>query len=135
MLFIAVCLFFISSVSLVIILTVLNASCIFSILISSLQSIFTITIMNSLSGKLLIHLSDLMSFYLALSFVLYFSIFFFFFFPNLLHLRSPFSQALGLHYFFVSIFALGGKSWLNGLWWFLVGDDLCLCSSRRKSSR
>jgi len=78
-LFISICLFFISSTSLVIVLTVLNASCIFSILISSLQSIFIITILNSLSGELFIHLFALMSFYPALSLVLYFSIFFIFF--------------------------------------------------------
>ena len=51
-LFISVCLFFF--ISLVIVLTLLNASCIFSILFSSLQSIFTIIILNSLSGRLLI---------------------------------------------------------------------------------
>ena len=53
MLFISVCLFFISSMSLVIVLTVLNASYIFSILFPSLWSNFTIIILNSLSGRLL----------------------------------------------------------------------------------
>ena len=52
-LFISVCLFFISSMSLVIVLTVLNASYIFSIIFSSFWSNFTIIILNSLSGRLL----------------------------------------------------------------------------------
>ena len=53
-LFISVCLFFISSMSLVTVLTMLNASYIFSILYSSLWSTFTIIILNSLKGRLLI---------------------------------------------------------------------------------
>ena len=79
---ISVYLFFISSMSLVIVLTVLDVSCIFSILFSSLWSIFTIIILNSLSGRLLfpLYLSGLVSFYFVLSFVLYFSVFSFFFF-------------------------------------------------------
>ena len=47
--------------SLVIVLTVLNASCIFSILFSSLWSIFTIIILNFISGKLLTSSSFLWS--------------------------------------------------------------------------
>ena len=71
-LFISVCLFFISSMSLMIVLTVLNASCIFSVLFSSLQSIFAIIILNSLSRRLLISsLFGVVRFCLAISFVLY----------------------------------------------------------------
>ena len=44
-------LFCISSMSMVIVLTALMVSCIFSILFSSLQIIFTIIILNSLSGR------------------------------------------------------------------------------------
>ena len=95
-LFISGCLFFISSMSLVIVLNVFNCvKCFFHFLhsFSSLQSIFTIFILNSLSGRLLISsLFGLVSFYLALSFVLYFSLFSSFFFSNLLHLVSPFPR-------------------------------------------
>ena len=92
-LFISVCLFFISSMSLMIVLTVLNASCIFSVLFSSLQSIFTIIILNSISGRLLIFsLFSLMSVYRSLSFMMYLSVFIFFFFSNLLYLRFLFPR-------------------------------------------
>ena len=76
--------------SLVIVLTLSNVSCIFPMLFSSLQSIFTIIILNSLSGRLLISSSFIwfLSFYLVPSFVLYFCLFIIF--SNLLHLRSVF---------------------------------------------
>jgi len=101
--YLSVFLFFISSMSSVIVLTVLNASCIFSILFSSLRSIFTIIIINSLSGRLLI--SSLFTWscefqpytFICVVFLCLFIFFFFFF--KLLH-----SQALGLYYFFLLIF-------------------------------
>ena len=99
------CFLIISSMSLVIVLTVLNASCIFSILFSSLWSIFTIIIMNSLSGRLLI--SSLFTWscefqpytFICVVFLCLFIFFLFVCFFKLLH-----SQALGLYYFFLLMF-------------------------------
>ena len=96
MLLISVCLFFVSSMSLVIIVTVLIFSCIFSILFSSLQGSFTIIILNSLSGRLFISSSFiwccdfLTCFFICVIFLCLSTFLFLFFFPNLLHLRSPF---------------------------------------------
>ena len=130
-LFISLYLFFISFMSLLVVLTVFSVSCIFSILFSSLHSIFTIIIMNCFSGWLLISsLSGLVNFYLVPSFVLYFSVFSFFFLTC-----SNWGLPLGLYSFFLLVFALGGKGWLSGLCWFLVRGDLCLCSNGRNSSR
>ena len=89
-LFISVCLFFISSTSLMIVLTVLNASCIFSVLFSSLQSIFTIIILNPLSGRLLI--SSLFIWYCAFLLCSFICAVFLSLFcsSNLFHFRSAF---------------------------------------------
>ena len=142
MLFISVCLFFISSMSLMIVLTVLNASCIFSILCSSFQSIFIIIILNSLSGRVFISslFICVFFFFFWVSTLLFhwccisvFSSFLFFF--KFASLEVSFPQALGLYYFFLLSFAFGGKCWSGGLCCFLVRGNLCLCSSGGSSSR
>ena len=89
-------------------------------------------ILNSLSGRLIISSSFIWSceFLIALSFALYFSFFsplFFWLAP----LEVSLSQDLGLCYFFLLVFALVGKCWLGCLCWFLVRDDLCLCSEEQ----
>ena len=70
-LFVIVCLFFSSSRSL------LNVSCIFSILFLRFWIIFTLITLNSFSGRLLfpLHLFVLVGFYLAPSSAAYFSVF------------------------------------------------------------
>ena len=75
------CLFFISSVFLVIVLSLLVFSCIFSILFLSLWNIFTIIILNSLSCRLLISFLFIWS-YEFLSFIcaVFLCLLFFFFF-------------------------------------------------------
>ena len=92
-LLISVCVFFISSMSLMIVLTVLNASCIFSILFSSLQSIFTIIILNSLLGRVFISSSFIWFFeFLPCSFICAVFLSFHLFLSNFLHLKSPFPR-------------------------------------------
>ena len=92
----------------------------------------SLIILNSLSGRLVISSSFIWSceFLIALSFALYFS-----FFSSLFFLLAPLevsvSQDLGLCYFFLLVFALGGKCWLGCLCWFLVRGDLCLCPEKQ----
>ena len=92
--------------SLVIVLTVLFlefSPFYFQLFRSSLISLFQILFQADCLFPL--RSSSLLSFYLVLSFVLYFSVFFFF--SNLLHLRSPF--LLGLYSFFFLVFPFEGK--------------------------
>ena len=118
--------------SLVIVLTVLNAFCVFSIPFSSLQSIFTIIILNSLSGRLVIFSLFIWSGeFLPCSFICTLLLCLFITFFWLAPLEVSFSQALGLYYSFLLVFALGGKCWLGCLCWFIVRGDLCLCSEKQ----
>ena len=117
--------------SFVIVLTVLNVSCIFPILFSSLQSIFTIIILNSLSGRLFISSSFIWSCeFLPCSFIcavfLCLCIIFFFLNCSTWGLLFPGFSVVFLLLFLV--FALGRIGWLDGLYWFLVRGDLCLFS-------
>ena len=135
-LFISLYLFFISFMSLLVVLTVFSVACIFSILFSSLHSIFTIIIMNCFSGWLLISSLFIWSCeFLPCSFICAVFLFSSFFFSLACPLDVSFSQALGLYSSFLLVFSLGGNGWLSGLCWFLVRGDLCLCSSGRRSSR
>ena len=119
--------------SLVIVLTVLNASCILSILFSSLWSIFAITILNSLSGRLPIFSLFVWSCeFLPWSFICNVFLCLFIFFPLTCSTWGLLSPAVELCYFFLLIFALEGKCWFGGLCWFLVEGDLCLCSHFRE---
>ena len=140
MLFISFYLFFISSMSLVIVLTVLNASCIFSILFSSLWSIFTIIILNSLSGRLLISSSFIWSYeFLPYAFIctvflclFIFLSFFLFLTCSTWGLLFPGFRAvlvLPFDFFPWREMLVGWIVWISG--W----GDLCLCSSGRGSSR
>ena len=95
-------LFFISSTSLVIVLIVLIASCIFYILFLRLWNIFTVIILNYFSGSLLISsffiwpCEFLLCFFICPIFLcLYLFIYSIYLFSNLLHLKSPFPRFQG----------------------------------------
>ena len=92
-LFISICLIFISSMLLVIVLTMLSVSYISSILFSSFQSIFTIIILNSLSGRWIIFFSFIWSCeFLPCSFICAIFLCLLIFLLNLLPLRSAFCR-------------------------------------------
>ena len=143
MLLISVCLFFVSSMSLVIIVTVLIFSCIFSILFSSLQGSFTIIILNSLSGKLLICSLFIWSCeFLPCSFMCAVFLCLFIFPPNFLHLRSPFPRLWGCIPSSFWFLPLKGKvGWVLCVYfllrvtstWILVGGDHT-CSYRNNGT-
>ena len=101
-LFISVCLFFIYSMSLVIVLTVLNVSSFslfyFQVFGASLPSLFSI--LFQIDRLFPLHLFGLVSFYLVLSFVLYLSVFSSFF-SYLAPLEVSFSQAWRSYSFFL----------------------------------
>ena len=129
-LLITVCLFFISSMSLWIVFNYVKCFLHFLHYIFKhyISSIFTIIIMNSLSGRLLIsYLFGLVSFYLAFficAVFLCFFIIFFFLTWSTWSLLFPGSRAV-LN-FFLLVFILGGKCWLGGLCWFPIGVT-CAC--------
>ena len=139
MLFISFYLFFISSMSLVIVLTV---KCVFHFLHSIFKS----------SEHLYLHYSEssfreityflfvyLVLWVSTLCFHLYCISLFFHLFSFFLFLACSTWGLLFPGFRVVLLlpfdFSLGGKCWLVGLCWFLVGGDLCLCSSGRRSSR
>ena len=95
------------------VLTVLIVSCIFSVLFSSLWSIFTTIILNSLSSRLFISSSFIWSCeFLPYSFIC--AVFIcLFIFSKLAPIELSFSQTLGLHSFFLLLLPLEGKvSWV-----------------------
>ena len=91
------------------VLTVLIVSCIFSVLFSSLWSIFTTIILNSLSSRLFISSSFIWSCeFLPYSFIC--AVFIcLFIFSKLAPIELSFSQTLGLHSFFLLLLPLEGK--------------------------
>ena len=128
-LFISICFFFIFSMSLMIALTVLFVSSIFSILFSSLWSIFTSIILSYFSGNWLISSSFIwFCDFLSFSFfcTVFLCLFIFCCFPNLLQLRSPFPRLYGCILFSFWFLSLEEK-----VFWVLCVDFLlgmtCAC--------
>ena len=112
----------------VIVLTALMVSCIFSILFSSLQIIFTIIILNSLSGRsvissLFIRFDEFLLYsFICAVFICLFIIFFFLSCAPWGLLFQGFRVVLLLPF----DFSLGGKCLSGGLCWFLLGVT-CAC--------
>ena len=116
--------------SMVIVLTALMVSCIFSILFSSLQIIFTIIILNSLSGRSVISSLFIWSCEFVLS-LCYISLSFHFF-PLTYSSWGLLFPGFRFVFLLLLVFALWRKGWLSSLCWLLIRGDLCLCSSGRK---
>ena len=116
--------------SMVIVLTALMVSCIFSILFSSLQIIFTIIILNSLSGRSVISSLFIWSCEFVVS-LCYISLSFHFF-PLTYSSWGLLFPGFRFVFLLLLVFALWRKGWLSSLCWLLIRGDLCLCSSGRK---